>query len=416
MNVGSPVADPAVHELHSDECEITVVMPCLNEAETLEICILEAQQALAESGLIGEIVIADNGSTDGSQQIALDLGARVVDVQEKGYGNALRGGIEAAHGKYIVMADSDASYHFGHTPRFVAKLREGFDLVMGNRFQGGIEPGAMPWKHRYIGNPVLSGIGRLFFACPAGDFHCGLRGFSREAYDRLELNTTGMEFASEMVIKATLQGQKIAEIPTVLRPDGRSRPPHLRSWRDGWRHLRFMLLYCPRWLFVFTGILLFLCGMAVMSAIALSGRVSVGSVSLNVNSSLAAAMTALVGFQVLLTGVFARRFATAIGIHPQNALITRAEGIASLELGIVLGFLALLAGSGLFASAFFVWRDAGFGQMSSDLTVSRVIPSLTLIMIGLQSIFGSFLMSMIGMIPRTARGGKAVWSVERGDR
>mgnify|MGYP002630036864 CR=1 FL=1 len=232
------------------------MVPCLNEAETLAFCIAEAQQALLEADLDGEVVIADNGSTDGSQQIAEDLGARVVNVTAKGYGSALRGGIEAARGEFIVMADADGSYDFGHAPRIVDKLREGYDLVMGNRFLGGIEPGAMPWKHRYIGNPVLSGIGRLFFNCPAGDFHCGLRGFSKAAYERMGLTTTGMEFASEMVIKSTLNGLKIAEVPTILRPDGRSRPPHLRSFRDGWRHLRFMLIFCPRWLFVIPGAVL----------------------------------------------------------------------------------------------------------------------------------------------------------------
>lgn len=235
-------------------------MPCLNEAETLAACIAEAQAALKEADIEGEIIVADNGSTDGSQRIALAMGARVVEVTRKGYGNALSGGIEAAAGQYIVMGDADASYNFSHIPRIVESLLDGADLVMGNRFRGGIAPGAMPRLHRYLGNPVLTGIGRLLFRCPVGDFHCGLRGFSKAAYRRMELSTAGMEFASEMVIKSTLKGLRVTEVPTVLRPDGRSRPPHLRSWRDGWRHLRFMLLFCPRWLFLFPGLFLFLGG------------------------------------------------------------------------------------------------------------------------------------------------------------
>jgi len=286
---------------------LSIVLPCLNEAETLEFCIVEAQSALAEAGIDGEVVVADNGSTDGSQAIARRLGARVVQIAEKGYGNALMGGIEAARGEFILMGDSDASYNFGHAPRFVEKLREGYDLVMGNRFQGGIEPGAMPWKHRWIGNPVLSGIGRLFFNCPAGDFHCGLRGFSKAAYEKMQLSTTGMEFASEMVIKSTLKGLKITEIPTVLRPDGRSRPPHLRSWRDGWRHLRFMLLFCPRWLFVIPGATLAALGLLLMVMLVTSGTYWLGSIGLSVNTMLAAGVMVLVGYQILLAGTFVRR-------------------------------------------------------------------------------------------------------------
>lgn len=380
--------------------EATVVMPCLNEAETLATCINEAMAAFKDSGISGEVIIADNGSTDGSQGIAISLGARVVAVSEKGYGNALMGGIEAARGRYVLMGDSDASYDFGHVPRFVEKLREGYDLVMGNRFQGGIEPGAMPWKHRWIGNPVLSGIGRLFFHCPAGDFHCGLRGFSKAAYARMELSTTGMEFASEMVIKSTLNGLKITEIPTVLRPDGRSRPPHLRSWRDGWRHLRFMLLYCPRWLFVMTGMLLFVSGSLAMAAIGFYGELMIGGVALSVNSSLAAAMMALVGFQLLITGTFARQFASAIGIHPQQRFLDRMERHASLESGIILGLIAVVVGFVWFASAILKWRAVGYGPMTADLSVTRVIPSLFLGMVGIQTVFGSFLMSMIRLIPR----------------
>ncbi|MEJ7592117.1 MAG: glycosyltransferase family 2 protein [Planctomycetaceae bacterium] len=375
-------------------------MPCLNEAETLETCISDAYAALGELEICGEVLIADNGSTDGSQEIARRSGARVVDVNEKGYGAAILGGIAAARGEFVVMGDADGSYNFEHAPLIVEKLREGYDLVMGNRFLGGIEPGAMPWHHRYIGNPVLSGIGRLFFGCPVKDFHCGLRGFRKDAIERLKLSTTGMEFASEMIIKATLEGLRIAEIPTTLRPDGRSRPPHLRSFRDGWRHLRFMLLYCPRWLFVVTGMSLFLPGLLIMAAIGFSGGLDVAGAELSVNSSLAAAMIALVGFQLLITGTFARQFASAIGIHPQQRLLYRMERHASLEGGIVLGLIAVVVGAVWFASAFLIWRAAGYGTMTAKLTVSRVIPSLFLCMVGIQAVFGSFLVSIIQLIPK----------------
>ena len=244
----------------SPTLELSIVMPCLNEAETLATCIEKANRSLKSLNITGEVVVADNGSTDGSLEIAAERGARVVHAAEKGYGNALRAGIAAARGKFIIIGDADDSYDFSAIEPFVAKLREGCDLVMGNRFCGGIMPGAMPWKHRWIGNPVLTGIGRLLFRSPVGDFHCGLRGFNKAAYERLDLRTTGMEFASEMVIKSTLLGQKIAEVPTVLHKDGRSHPPHLRSWRDGWRHLRFMLLFSPRWLFLIPGLVLLALG------------------------------------------------------------------------------------------------------------------------------------------------------------
>lgn len=259
MNTTIQIADvrkAVAGEPHDDveaAPEFSVVLPCLNEAETLAKCIEKAQRAFRELGIDGEVVVGDNGSTDGSQQIAERLGARVIPVAEKGYGNALRGGVVAARGKYLIMGDSDDSYDFSAISPFVGKLRQGYDLVMGNRFRGGIMPGAMPWKHKWIGNPVLSFIGRLLFHCPVRDFHCGMRGFSKDAYERMKLQTTGMEFASEMVIKSTLLQMRIDEVPTILYKDGRSRPPHLRSWRDGWRHLRFMLLFSPRWLFLYPG-------------------------------------------------------------------------------------------------------------------------------------------------------------------
>ena len=380
--------------------EVTVVMPCLNEAETLATCIQEAMTALQDSGIAGEVIIADNGSTDGSQAIAVSLGARVVAIAKKGYGNALMGGIEAARGRYVLMGDSDASYNFGHVPRFVEVLREGYDLVMGNRFQGGIEPGAMPWKHRWIGNPVLSGIGRLFFNCPAGDFHCGLRGFSKAAYEKMELSTPGMEFASEMVIKSTLNGLKIAEIPTVLRPDGRSRPPHLRSWRDGWRHLRFMLLFCPRWLFVIPGATLAFVGLAVMAMLVTSGTYWMGHIGLSVNTMLVAGAMVLVGYQILLAGTFARTLGTILGSHPHSPFLDRWQKRLAMEHGVIAGGILTVLGILLLAKATWVWESSGFGRLAPEISVRQVIPAVIMIGVGVQTVFGSFFLSMLSYVRR----------------
>src|SRR5436190_15609282 len=281
--------------------ELSIVMPCLNEAETLATCIRKARLGMESAGVRGEIVIADNGSTDGSQRIAADLGARVVPVSEKGYGSALRGGIEAARGEYVIMGDADDSYDFSAIDAFVIKLREGFDLVMGNRFLGGIDPGAMPWKHRWSGNPILSAIGRLVFHSKSGDFHCGLRGFRKDAYERLNLKTTGMEFASEMVVRASLMQLKIAEVPIRLHKDGRSRPPHLRSWRDGWRPLRFMLLYSPRWLFLMPGAVLFAASVLLALWLLPGGR-QIGGAVLDIHAVLVARLMAIGGYQIVVLG------------------------------------------------------------------------------------------------------------------
>lgn len=299
--------------------DVSIVMPCLNEAETITQCIREAQQAIESSGMAGEVVIADNGSNDGSQEIAANLGARVVAVTNKGYGNALRVESEAARGEYVVFADADASYNFGDAPMIVTKLREGYDLVMGNRFRGGSSRGAMPSLHRYLGNPVLSGIGRLFYGCPVGDFHCGLRGLRKTTYPRMGLTTTGMEFASEMVIKSTLQGLRITEIPTTLRPDGRSRPPHLRSWRDGWRHLRFMLLLSPRWLFLYPGVLLFLIGLIGLVTL-WTGPLRWGRAAFDIHSMLIAGSTMLIGYQSIFAAIFTRCLASRLGLYPPKGL------------------------------------------------------------------------------------------------
>ncbi len=297
--------------------ELTIVMPCLNEAETVATCVHKAVGFLAESGIDGEVVVADNGSTDGSQRLATDAGARVVPIAEKGYGNALMGGIAAARGTYVIMGDADDSYDFTSLMPFVTELRKGKDLVMGNRFKGGIDPGAMPKLHKYLGNPVLSFIGRLFFPSAIGDFHCGLRGFSRESALRLNLQATGMEFASEMVVKATLWGQDISEVPTTLKKDGRSRPPHLRSWRDGWRHLRFLLLFSPRWLFFLPGAFLFLLGL-VAGAVVEAGPVSIGNVTFDVDTLVAASAMVVIGFQATLFWMFTRVYAGAEGFLPSE--------------------------------------------------------------------------------------------------
>jgi glycosyltransferase involved in cell wall biosynthesis len=375
------------------EIEVSILMPCLNEAETLALCILKAQQVIDRHALNAEIIIADNGSTDGSQEIAERLGARVVSVAEKGYGSALRGGIEAARGRYIIMGDSDDSYDFSSIYPFVEQLRAGNDLVMGNRFRGGILPGAMPWKHRWIGNPVLTGIGRLFFHCPAGDFHCGLRAFSKAAYRRMELQTTGMEFASEMVIKSTLNGLKIAEVPTVLHKDGRSRPPHLRSWRDGWRHLRFMLLFSPRWMFLWPGAVCFVLGL-IASVFLMHAPVSLAGVAFDIHTLLVSAFLALVGYQLLVFGVFTKMYAITEGFHPPHRLLGKDPHV-NLEWGVLTGIAVGTAGLALLAHAVWSWQQTGLGALDPRSTMRQVIPAVVLMTLGVQTIFASFFLAII---------------------
>src|SRR5260370_28051048 len=290
-----------------ESVELSIVMPCLNEAETLRACIVKALTTLRIEGIRGEVIIADNGSTDASTQIAIACGARVVNVKERGYGTARRGGIATAAGRYIVMGDADDSYDFSHVSRLLAELRSGADLVMGNRFLGGIAHGAMPPLHRYLGNPVLTWIGKIFFSAPCSDIYCGLRGFSKSCYERLALRTTGMEFALEMVVKASVMGMRIAEVPTTLSPDGRGRPPHLRTWRDGWRSLRFLLLYSPRWLFLYPGILLILFGAAGTFWL-LPGPQRVGQVVFDIHTLLYALMSILLGFQSIVFACFTKLF------------------------------------------------------------------------------------------------------------
>lgn len=379
-----------------DAIELTIVMPCLNEAETLETCLRKAFAFLDKHGVRGEVVVGDNGSTDGSQDIARRMGARVIDIPRRGYGAALDGAIREARGRYVVMGDSDDSYDFTSLQPFLEQLRGGADLVMGNRFLGGIRPGAMPWKNRYIGNPALTGIGRLFFRCPAGDFHCGLRGFSADAYRRMDLRTTGMEYASEMVIKATLLGQKIVEVPTTLDPDGRSRPPHLRPWRDGWRHLRFMLLYAPSWLFVIPGWVLLIAGLLVMAWL-IPGPRTLGGVVLDVHTLLYAAAAALVGFQSVAFGTLATTFAVSRGLLPKTGWAGRLLKHGALEYGLFVGVgLIALGFAGALVSVG-VWRAESFGELEPQRVLRLAIPSVLGLTLGAQMILASFFFGILQM-------------------
>ena len=377
----------------------TILMPCLNETETLASCIRKAKQSLNDLDIQGEVLIADNGSTDGSQELARSLGARVVDIPQKGYGWALRGGIEAAAGQFIIMADSDDSYDFSKLGPFVEKLQAGHDLVMGCRMPWGggtVLPGAMPWKHRWIGNPILSFIGRLFFKCPVTDFHCGLRGFTKAAYLKMDLRTTGMELASEMVIKATLQDMKITEVPITLHPDGRSRPPHLRSWRDGWRHLRFMMLFSPRWLFLIPGISLGAVGGFFLSLLAFQ-PLSLGPVVLDVNSMLVAAMMLLVGFQLIYSAVFLRIYGFTQGFLPDQPQLRVWLRRITLEKGVITGMFLALTGFLLLLFASLKWKSTGFGALDPVSSVRQVVPAVTLLTLGVQVVFGSFFLSSLGI-------------------
>jgi glycosyltransferase involved in cell wall biosynthesis len=376
--------------------EISIVMPCLNEAETLASCIQKAQRAIAKEGLSAEVIVADNGSTDGSQVIAKELGARVVSVARRGYGSALIGGIAAARGRFVIMGDADDSYDFTAISPLIEKLREGFDLVMGNRFLGGIEPGAMPWSHRWIGNPVLTLISRVFFHTPVGDMHCGLRGFGKDAYERMRLRATGMEFASEMVIKASLKKMRIAEVPVTLRPDGRSRPPHLRTWRDGWRHLRFMLLFSPRWLFLYPGLALLAVGM-LLSAILLGGPLHVGSLRLDIHTLLVAGFLALVGYQLVLFAIFTKIFAVQSGFHPPHPVLETLFRYVTLEVGVAVGALMSLTGLIALLVAVASWGSVGFGNLDPSLTMREVIPAVVLLALGTQTVFASFFISILSI-------------------
>jgi glycosyltransferase involved in cell wall biosynthesis len=374
--------------------ELSVVMPCLDEAATIGACIVKARGFLARRGVAGEVVVADNGSCDGSQAIARAHGARLVEIAERGYGSALRGGIAASRGTYVIMGDSDGSYDFAALDGFLDELRRGNDLVMGNRFAGGIARGAMPALHRYLGNPVLSALGRMFFGSPCGDFHCGLRGFRREAVLALDLQSPGMEFASEMIVKATLAGLPIAEVPTALAPDGRGRKSHLRTWRDGWRHLRFMLLFSPRWLFFYPGCALFLLGLAGMAWL-LPGPRRLGPVGLDIHTLFYAAIAVVVGFEAMLFWLFARIYGAHEGIAPFDPRVRAITHIFTLEVGLLCSMAMLLAGVALGGYAVDFWGATDFGGLSPSQTMRFVIPSGMLILLGCQTAWGAFFISVL---------------------
>ena len=386
----------AMTNLANPNCELSIVMPCLNESETLSMCIEKAKGFLKRYGVQGEIVIADNGSEDGSQEIAKAKGARVVNVPTRGYGAALLEGISAARGRYVIMGDSDDSYDFSDLSAFLKRLREGFDFVIGNRFKGGIAPGAMPWLHKYLGNPVLSRIGRLFFGSPVGDFHCGLRGFNRQSIVNLGLNTTGMEFASEMVVKATLNDLRIAEVPTTLSKDGRNRPPHLRSWHDGWRHLRFLLMYSPRWLFFYPGAVLLVLGLLAMMLL-LPGPLTIGTTTFDVHSLMIAAAALILGTQTVSFAWLAQQFGTNEGLLPPNSTYSKIRNAASLERFLVVGIILMLLGATAVGVALVKWGLVGFGDLDYGVIMRLIIPAVTTLAMGFQLLLTGFLSSILDL-------------------
>jgi glycosyltransferase involved in cell wall biosynthesis len=378
------------------EVEVSFVMPCLNEARTLEACIRAARKCIDSNGLAGEVVVADNGSTDGSQELARRCGARVVDIAQKGYGHALIGGINAAHGRFVVMGDSDQSYDFAEAMPMIALLRSGSDLVMGNRFKGRIMPGAMPFKHKYLGNPVLSRIGRVVFGVPVGDFHCGLRAFSKAAYEKMDVRTTGMEFASELVIKAKIKGMKISEVPVTLHKDGRDRPPHLRSWRDGWRHLRFMLSLSPRWTLFIPGAVLAGLGV-VLGVLVATGPLNVGSVRLDIHTLVAAGLMLIVGYQAMVAGAAMRIFTLTEEIGPPSEFLQRAFRVFTLERGVVAGVLMCIAGAAFTAIPVWMWLRSGLGDLNTATTLRPMIIGSILLAMGVETVLMSFVLSMMGI-------------------
>jgi glycosyltransferase involved in cell wall biosynthesis len=380
-----------------DEIELTILMPCLNEAETVEVCVRTARAWLDRAGVSGEVLIADNGSTDGSQELARAAGARVVSVPAAGYGAALGGGITAARGQYIIMGDADDSYDFGHLEAFLERLRDGDDLVMGNRFAGGIAPGAMPPLHRFLGNPVLSLAGRLMFGVPVRDFHCGLRGMRTDAVRALQLRTTGMEFASEMVVRASLANLAISEVPTTLRPDGRTRPPHLRTWHDGWRHLRFLLLFSPRWLFLIPGIAMTALGLTLTAVLSLRGSIVLGSARLEVGTLVYSAALTLVGFQATAFALFTRIYAVAKGFLPRSDRLDRFAGRFRLERGLLIGLAVFLAGLVTAGITFVRWQQKSFGPLDTDTQLRMVVPAALALVLGSWIVLSSFFLSILGL-------------------
>jgi len=376
--------------------EVSVVMPCLNEENSVGGCIEQILRTFQEHEILGEVIVADNGSTDKSAAIARSLGARVVLVEERGYGSALMGGISAARGKYVIMGDADGSYDFTQIPIFLEKLRSGYEVVVGNRFAGGIQPGAMPPLHRYFGNPVLTGIGRLFFKTPFRDFHCGLRGFTRNAYERMGLRTTGMEFASEMVVKASLFNLRGCELPTTLSPDRRRGKSHIRSWHDGWRHLRFLLLYSPRWLFLYPGLGLLLAGLAIASWL-LPGPRKVGHIFLDVHTLLYAVAAILTGFQAVVFAVFTKIFGITEGLLPEDPRLSKAFRFVTLEKGLFVGAALFFAGVGVACYSLLLWNRTGFGPMDPVVLVRLVAAAMVTTTMGVEIIFSSFFLSFLGL-------------------
>ena len=379
--------------------ELSVVMPCLNEAETVGACVRSARQALESHGIAGEILVADNGSTDASAAVAAQEGARVIAVAERGYGSALMGAIAAARGRYVFMADADGSYDFREIPRFLVNLREGNELVQGCRLPSGggtVLPGAMPPLHRWLGNPIFSWLAKQWFRAPIHDIHCGMRAFSRDLYERLDLRCTGMEFASEMVIKASLHGARIAELPITLSPDGRTlRRPHLRTFRDGWRHLRFFLLYTPRWLFLVPGALLVLLGL-VGYAIALPG-LRIGGVQFDVHTLLFSSLFIVGGYQSILFAALTRIFALTQDLVPEDPRLTRLFERVNLERGLLVGAAATITGITLLLMAVNAWRIRNFGDLDYSRTMRQAIPGTTLTLLGVQTILSSFFFSILGL-------------------
>lgn len=379
--------------------ELTILMPCLNEAETLAICIRKAKKFLSENNIDGEVLISDNGSTDGSQDIAKAEGARVVSTDIKGYGSALINGTKNAYGKYVIMGDADDSYDFLHLMPFVEKLREGYDLVMGDRFAGGIAEGAMPWSHKYIGNPVLSFIGRLFYKSKIRDFHCGLRGYNRESMLNLRLQTTGMEYASEMVVKSELNGLKIAEVPTTLSKDGRSRPPHLRSFRDGWRHLKFLLMYAPNWLLLYPGFIFLILGL-VLGGIIVVDKITINNINFSIHTLLYCACLIIIGLSILQMYLIVKVYAYNHNFLPkkqtdwnhkirEDRIIAIGAGIVIL--GIVLSIIAVET-----------WKASSMGDLNAEQTMRIVIPAVLCLIVGFQSIFTGFMVGVMKIRTETS--------------
>jgi len=400
VKINTDLEDPSVSSAHPDEpVELSIVIPCLNEVETIEACIGKATHALLTHGIVSEIIVADNGSTDGSRELAASLGARVVLVTERGYGSALMGGIAAARGQFIIMGDADDSYDFSEAPRFLDKLREGYDLVQGCRLptgQGHTVSGAMPPLHRWLGNPFFSMLARRWFQAPVRDVYCGMRGFTREHYEQLDQRCTGMEFATEMIIKSSLYGANIAEIPITLYPDGRkSHPPHLRTFRDGWRTLRFFLIYSPRWLFLVPGQVLVLLGL-IGYALAMPG-ISLGRATFDAHTLLFASLAILCGYQSITFAVFSKIFAVSEHLLPEDRKLTRMLNIMSLEKGLVGGVVALLAGLLLLLGAVNQWWAADFGRLDYSHTMRWVIPGATLTALGFQTILSVFFIALLGM-------------------